>query len=235
MVDLLRRHGGVVSADIAAIYRQTDLARQMLADEMRGALPAGVVSSGKRVADELLHFGASGGDPEIVRMALEQIDWPRNDERWFRCVAEPLSFWHHIPWLYAGNREFDRGAYLPCFRLILERCDPNVMGGFGRTILHEIAAMGEHVTDEEVAEFGRAALDAGARMEARDDILKSTPLGWACRWSRAQLVRLMLERGADPAEADAEPWATPQAWAAKMGRNHVLAVLHGASEGGPEG
>ena len=41
MVELLRRHGGVVSADTAAIYRQTDLARQMLADEARGALAAG--------------------------------------------------------------------------------------------------------------------------------------------------------------------------------------------------
>jgi ankyrin repeat protein len=71
--------------------------------------------------------------------------------------------------------------------------------------LHEIAAMGEHVTDEEVVEFGRAALDPGARLTVRDDILKSTPLGWACRWGRAQLVRLMLERGADPVEADAEP------------------------------
>jgi hypothetical protein len=39
MVELLRRHGGLVSADTAAIYRQTDLARQMLADDARGALP----------------------------------------------------------------------------------------------------------------------------------------------------------------------------------------------------
>ena len=60
---------------------------------------------GKPVAEELLRFGASGGDPEIVRMALERIDWPRDDPRWFRSVTEPLYFWHHIPWLYAGNRE----------------------------------------------------------------------------------------------------------------------------------
>jgi hypothetical protein len=97
MVELLRRHGGVVSADTAAIYRQTDLAQQMLADEARGMLPEGIVSPGKPVAEELLHFGASGGDPEIVRMSLERIDWPRDDPRWFRCVTEPLSFWHHIP------------------------------------------------------------------------------------------------------------------------------------------
>ena len=77
MVELLRRHGGVVSADTAAIYRQTDLARRMLAEEARGELPPGIVSPDKPLAEELLRFGASGGDPEIVRMALERIDWPR--------------------------------------------------------------------------------------------------------------------------------------------------------------
>ena len=225
MVELLRRHGGVVSADTAAIYRQTDLARQMLADEARGKLPEGIVAPGKPVAEELLRFGASGGDPEIVRMALERIDWPRDDPRWFRSLTEPLYFWHHIPWLYAGNRELDRGTYLPCFRLILERCDPNLIGSFGRTVLHEVAAMREHVTEEEAAAFAQALLEAGARMDVRDDILKSTPLGWACRWGRAGVASVILKRGADPVEADAEPWARPRAWAEKMGHGGVLTVL----------
>jgi hypothetical protein len=75
---LLRRHGGVVSADIAGIYRQTDLARQMLQDEESGTLPAGVVPPGKSLEHELLQFGASGGDPEIVSMALQKLDWPRD-------------------------------------------------------------------------------------------------------------------------------------------------------------
>ena len=41
-------------------------------------------------------------------------------------------------------------------------------------------------------------LDAGANMTARDGVLKSTPLGWACRWGRAELVKLLLERGCGP-------------------------------------
>ena len=212
MVELLRRHGGVVSADIAAIYRQTDLARDMLAE-------------GKPVAEELLRHGASGGALEIVRMALDRIDWPRDEPRWFRMLTEPLSFWHYIPWLYAGNRELDRATYLPCFRLILERCDPNVIGGFGRTALHEVAAMRDHVTEEEAAAFAIALLDAGARTDVRDGILKSTPLGWACRWGRAGVAQALLERGADPVEADSEPWARPRAWAEKMGRSRVLAII----------
>jgi ankyrin repeat protein len=62
-------------------------------------------------------------------------------------------------------------------------------------------------------------------VDQRDDLLRSTPLGWACRWGRLELVKLLIERGADPAEADAEPWATPRAWAEKMQRDDVLTVL----------
>ncbi len=158
-------------------------------------------------------------------MALERIDWPRDDPRWFRCLTEPLYFWHHIPWLYAGNRELDRATYLPCLRLMLKRSDPNLIGSFGRTLLHEVAAMRDHITEEEAMAFASVALDAGARMGVRDDILKSTALGWACRWGRAGVAAVMLERGADPLEDDAEPWARPRAWAEKMGRADVLAVL----------
>ena len=65
--------------------------------------------------------------------------------------------------------------------------------------------------------FATAILDAGARLDLRDNLLKSTPLGWACRWGQMPLVQLFLERGADPVEPDAEPWATPLAWASRSG------------------
>jgi ankyrin repeat protein len=209
MVSLLRLYGGIVTADIAATYRQTDLAKQMLDTD----------------AQELLRFGAGGGATEIVRLALEQIDWPRDDPRWFRGLTEPLTFWHHIPWLYAGNKEFDRDSYLSCFRLILGRCDPNVTGGFGRTALHEVAAMGDWISEEETEPFARALLEAGAKTTVRDDILKSTPLGWACRWGRAKIVEALLQYGADPEEPEAQPWARPKAWARKMGHTAILKLL----------
>ena len=225
MVELLRARGGIVSADIAALYRQTDLARQMLIDDEHDALPQSMKPPDKSLAEELLRFGADGGATEIVRMSLERIDWPRHDMRWFRMLASPLSFWHHIPWLYAGNKDFDRESYLECFCLILNACDVNIVGSFGRGILHEIAAMGEWIAEDEVAAFGRAALKAGARMDRRDDILSSTPLGWACRWGRVQLVRLLMQHGADPDENDAEAWARPRSWARKMGHNEIVQAL----------
>src|SRR5262249_47493889 len=147
MVDLLKRHGGEVTADIASIYREAGLVRDLFA-------------RGKADPAEVLRHTASAGDPEITGMALERIDWPRQDMRWFRMPDEPLSFWHHIPWLYAGNKEYDRATYLACFRLILERSDPNVIGSFGRTALHEVAAMPAHVTQDEAAAFAEALLKA---------------------------------------------------------------------------
>jgi ankyrin repeat protein len=226
MVKLLERHGGVVYAANAGYYRDAELARRLFADEAAGRLREGTVDTGTTLAETLLGSGATGGDPEIVHMALARIDWPRNDPRWYWKLQDPLCFWNHMPGIPTANPEFDRGTYLTCFRLVLERCDPNVRPErFGQTALHEVAAMGGHVTSKEVVEFAKALLDAGARLDIRDDLLKSTPLGWACRWGRADLVRLLLERGADPVEPDAEPWATPQAWAEKMGRDSVLAVL----------
>jgi len=38
-------------------------------------------------------------------------------------------------------------------------------------------------------------------------------------------VKLFLARGADPVESDAEAWATPRAWAQRMGHPEALALL----------
>src|SRR4029450_2100536 len=121
-------------------------------------------------------------------------------------------------------------TYLTCFRLLLERCDPNLRGGptdggqFGLTTLHNIVARGDMTPEERVA-FAAAILDHGSRLDIRDNLLKSTPLGGACRWGQLPLVKLFLERGADAIESDAEPWATPLAWAERMGHADVVAEL----------
>ena len=81
------------------------------------------------------------------------------------------------------------------------------------------------VTEEEALAFAITLLDAGARTDVRDDLLKSTPIGWACRWGRTPIVRELLRRGVDSLEADAEPWATPRAWAEKMKHHGILTML----------
>ena len=222
MVALLERYGGIANATTAGLFRQTELARKMLAGKAQYRLD-GV--GGDTLAEQLLWGAACGGDPEIVHMALERVNWPRDDPRWFTMLEQPLRTWTHG----SGSDDWPRDTYVTCFRLVLERCDPNLRGRptdggqFGLTILHSVAA--RELTTEERAAFATALLEAGARLDIRDNLLKSTPLGWACRWGRVELVKLLLERGADPVEADAEVWATPRAWAKKMNHPAVLALL----------
>ncbi len=223
MVDLLERHGGVADAATLAHYRITDRAVRLLAETDTGALPDGVQSAAELV-EEMLWGAACGGDPEIVRESLARTDWPPEDGRWYRILEQPLRIWNHLPSFWA-NDEFDRTTYLTCFELVVARCDPNVRGRFGLTILHDLAGARAHVTDTEQVAFATCLLDAGARLHLRDDLLRSTPLGWACRWGRMEFVKLLLERGADAAEPDARPWATPRAWAEKRGHKKVLEIL----------
>jgi hypothetical protein len=43
------------------------------------------------VAASLLDIGATGGQPEIVRLALEHLDWTPNDARWHGNLMRPLG------------------------------------------------------------------------------------------------------------------------------------------------
>jgi ankyrin repeat protein len=208
-VKLLEKHGGFLDAISAGFARQTFAAKQLLAEEAAGCLRPGAVTSGKTVAEDLLWTAAGGGDAEIVRLALERIDWPRHDSRWLYPLWQAFT-------CDGGIR---RG--LACFRLLLDRANPNQQSESGRTMLHTVMAQGERKHEP----FARMLLDAGARTDLRDELLRSTALGWACRWGRVHFVKLLLKRGADPVEADGEPWATPLAWAQKMKHAEVLKIL----------
>jgi ankyrin repeat protein len=208
MVELLERYGGVVDPITIGIFHERELAKRMLAEESGTHLPAGILE-GQIVAEDLLRGAAEGGDAEIVRMALEKVDWTRDDARWHWILMQAL--WSENP---------------ECFGLVLGRTNPNLYHPrFRRTILHDVAGLrGDEMAESRPA-MAAMLLDAGASMTERDGVLKSTPLGWACRWGRIELVKLLLERGADPVETDAEPWATPKAWAEKMGHRAVLELL----------
>jgi ankyrin repeat protein len=224
MIALLERYGGQSGPSMAGLYRRPDLARKLL--EKYGDTPLPDDGFGKGpVAEQLIGAAARGGDAEIFRMALEYIHVPDGDARWNGLLLAPLGFWNHWigPWCHP---EWDRTGYLEIFRMILERSGPpNAPLRNGTTILHEIVTTDDHVTDEERVAFATAALDAGARLDVRDEILKSTPLGWACRWGREELVHLFLARGADPVERDTDPWARPLAWAEKKGHDAIATIL----------
>jgi ankyrin repeat protein len=204
MVALLERYGAVTDAATAGAYGLVDRARVLLAGPQEDAPRASI-------AEQLLVEAAGGGHEQIVRLALERIDWPRDDARWFNVLEQPPR----------------RATGVECFRLVLARCDPNIRGRgpFALTILHRVAGSPDRVPAELTVAFATMLLDAGARLDVRDYLLESTPLGWACRWQRPELVRLFLERRADPVEADAPEWARPMAWAKKIGHRTIVDLL----------
>ena len=218
MVELLERHGGFVDVGTAGYLGLTERVRRLFEDETAGRLQEGLVSPGSTVAEDLLFAATASGNVALVRMALEHLDWPRGDARWQWRLMQA----------FGRQPDADRDRYLTCFTILLDRSGVDLPNRFGQTLLHDVsgawprsAPMGA----EERIGFATILLDAGMRLDVRDDLLRSTPLGWACRWGRVELVTLFLERGADPVEADAVPWATPVAWAEKMNRGAVLSIL----------
>lgn len=181
MIALFGEFGGVPEATTAGLFRQTELARRMLAGEAAYRLD---VVGGETPAEQLLWGGACGGDPEIVRMALARVEWVRQDLRWFEVLEQPLRVWS----FGSVSRNWDRGTYPVCFRLLLERADPNLIGRFGVTILHCIAGARSRVTGAEQVAFAEAAPEAGARADVRDPLFERTPLEWADRLNRPELA-----------------------------------------------
>ena len=190
-------------------------AARLLAEDAEGRTPDGIAGRGSSVVQDLLWGAIESPSPEIVTLALAATDWPPDDPRWHGILENGL---------YLGPHS-DRSRHLHAFRLVSDRCNPNVPSGRGTTVIHEVAASRGGLTASDRVAYTTLLLDRGARLDVRDDLLKSTPLGWACRWGRAEMVKLLLERGADPIEADAEPWATPAAWARKTGHPEIVALL----------
>lgn len=75
--------------------------------------------------------------------------------------------------------------------------------------------------------YGTVASRSGQAIDAVDDEFRSTPLSIAARWGRREVVRLLLDRGADPNSAVASR-ATPLSWAVKKGHSDIAAVLRSA-------
>jgi ankyrin repeat protein len=175
--------------------------------------------AGEDLAREFAWSAADHGCPAIVELALPRLNWPLNDPKWHWVLIQPIRG--------AGGEASDNEGHFASLKVLLRHgVDANV-SRYGETALHFAAGYHGPVGDADRARFASMLLDYGARLDLRDDLLKSTPLGWACRWGRRKLVEMLIARGAPVDEPDAEPWATPKAWAEKMRHNPILAVLAG--------
>ncbi len=229
MKALLRRRGAVVYVETIGLYRDVPAAR----DVIEGRAPALTDRRDRTAYEQLLWAAACGGEPAIVELCLPLVERPPDDPWWSQILQQPLRLWNHGP---LDGEGFDRTTYPRCLELILAHgVDPDVTGHHGFTTLQHVAQAGETwgrkvITEEERVAFATLLLDAGAGLTRRDPLLRSTPLGWACRWGREELARLLIDRGAAVDEPDAEAWATPLAWASGQGHGELAALLrrHGA-------
>jgi ankyrin repeat protein len=205
MTALLRRHGARLTVETVT---DPKIAQAIL----DGTVKAYSLNVEEPTLKDLAEIMLGGYDLEIDRLCLSHITRKRDDPWW--------------------NHKLLNAKVLDGLKLILEHgVDPDVADDTGYTVLHHLASDYGRASNEETCIIrAKILLDAGASLTKRDSLLKSTPLGWACRWGRIELVRLYLARGADPVEADAERWATPLAWATKREHHEIIDLLrsHGA-------
>jgi ankyrin repeat protein len=177
----------------------------------------------EHVVEELLWSAAEHGCPEIVAMALTHIQRPLNDRISHWVLMQPIRG--------AGGDPARNEGHFASLDLILRKgVDPSV-ARMGATTLHFTAARGG-LDGASRARFAAMLIDHGARLDLRDDLLKSTPLGWACRWGRLEMAEVLVARGALVEETDTEPWATPIAWAKRMNHSQILSLLDGTAGAG---
>jgi ankyrin repeat protein len=170
----------------------------------------------EQVMEELLWSAADHGCPEIVALTLAQIQWPLNERTSHWVLMQPIRGAGSDP---AGNE----GHFASLDLILRKGIDPNVMR-MGATTLHFTA--GRNGLDAvSRARFAAMLIERGARLDLRDDLLQSTPLGWACRWGRLEMAEVLIKRGALVEEPDAEPWAMPIAWAKRMKHSQILSLL----------
>jgi ankyrin repeat protein len=91
----------------------------------------------------------------------------------------------------------------------------------GVTPLHRFAAQGR-------IEVAAICLEFGAEIDALDEELHSTPLGWAARAGQAEMVSWLLARGANPRLPVDRRWARPLQWAERRGHLEAAERLRGA-------
>ena len=219
MIDLLLSRGGTV--DIRTALGEGD------AEQVFQHLDAGVDNP-----IEHLDGAIMGGNPTIVARILTMVESSALAEESYDALTRCMSFWRLHP--HRKHRDFDTEHYFTIAKMLLDAgADPNAKGRWNYTPLHSLPFVGNCwgqilPSPEERVRFGELLLEHGARLNVRDDEILSTPLGWAARWNRLELVNLFLERGAQVGLSDDEPWAKPLAWAERHGHQGVAEALRRA-------
>jgi len=134
-----------------------------------------------------LHLAASSGNLDIVKYLIDHgADVNAKDDVWFTPLHEAARFGH------SSVVEL----------LIHHGADVNAKSITGSTPLHEaigviISARVLHTLDKCLF-VAKLLIDHGADVNAKEGLLGWTPLHCAAKWGFEDLVKLLLESGADP-------------------------------------
>lgn len=96
--------------------------------------------------------------------------------------------------------------------------DPNFKNWLGVTPLHVFAGRNE-------VQNAAIFIEHGADVNAIDEEFHSTPLGYAAKYGRKEMVELLLSNGADVNLPTDTEWAKPISWAERRNYKEVAALL----------
>ena len=154
-----------------------------------------------------LYEAVHQGHTRLARILLERGADPTKPWRW-ACWFTPLM--HSL--------RYARPNYEMATMLMEHGVKPDDRNGMGMSTLHILVGLG-------TVPAAAWLLDRGADINLRDHQFDSTPLAWAARFGRSDMVELLLARGAKSELPDDEPWSTPKAWARRRGHHEILKLL----------
>jgi len=166
---------------------------------------AAVLKANPALADDVsaLESAAGQGNEDFVRLMLHyQPDLAK------RIAVGVQS---------RGQQDATKSRELTEF-LFRRGMNPNFKNWIGITPLHRFAGRGDI---HNAAIF----LEHGADIDAIDEQHCTTPLGWAAKAGKTEMVQFLLTKGANPLLPTDRPWALPHAWAERRGHGAVLELL----------
>lgn len=212
---LLLEHGATPNAEVESSADAVSIAMgkedQSLANllyEYGGAQPVHLLAYYGDLRTAAAVFAANpatAGDPEAMSYAAG-----RQDAAFLRLMLR------YAPRLPERQSVSDIQTVEIAELLFAHGLDANRLDWLGVPPLHRIAARGNVAVAE-------CFLAHGAQLEARDEDLRSTPLGWAARAGRREMVEFLLARGSSRKGGPA--WTTPRAWALARGHTEVASLL----------
>lgn len=131
-----------------------------------------------------------------------------------------------VPPVLTECRSYLLGDPAMLLLLLNSGMDPDLPDWQRATPLHELCGRdGRGRPRPHRIECAKILLDAGAKISARDEDYRSTPLAWAARNNLADILAFLLASGAAANLPDDEPWATPLAWALRRGHGGIVEIL----------